>query len=101
VLGLDVNSSQVQCKVEKLDSGGGQSASCDQAPGSKDAATGGLGVRIGLGYVKGAIANEVRELVAERERGGPFADLGDLAARAATRRGTLEQLAWGRVRATV
>jgi error-prone DNA polymerase len=36
----------------------------------------------------------VRELVAERERGGPFRDLGDLAARTATRRGTLEQLAW-------
>jgi error-prone DNA polymerase len=53
-----------------------------------------LGVRLGLGYVKGAVAEEVSELVAERERGGPFRDLGDLAARTATRRGTLEQLAW-------
>ncbi len=94
VLGLDVNSSQVHCTVEKLDSGPGQSTSREQVPASKDAATAGLGVRIGLGYVKGAVADEVRELVAERERGGPFADLGDLAARAATRRGTLEQLAW-------
>jgi error-prone DNA polymerase len=51
-------------------------------------------VRLGLGYIKGTVAEEVRELVAERERGGPFADLGDLAARTATRRGTLEQLAW-------
>jgi error-prone DNA polymerase len=94
VLAPDVNASGVQCTVEKLDSSPGQSASCEQVPASKDAATAGLGVRIGLGYVKGAVADEVRELVAERERGGPFADLGDLAARAATRRGTLEQLAW-------
>ncbi len=75
VLGLDVNASAVQCTVEV-------------APNA------GLGVRIGLGYIKGAGAEEVRELVAERERGGPFRDLGDLAARTATRRGTLEQLAW-------
>ncbi len=93
VLGLDANASQVQCTVEKLDSCSGQSA-CEQTLASKDAAAAGLGVRIGLGYVKGAVVDEVRELVAERERGGPFADLGDLAARAATRRGTLEQLAW-------
>ena len=49
-------------------------------------------MRLGLGYVKGVLADEVRELVAERERGGRFRDLGELAARAATRRGTLEQL---------
>ena len=94
VLELDVNVSQVQCTVEKLDSGQGQSAAREQVSVSKDAATAGLGVRMGLGYIKGAVADEVRELVAERERGGPFRDLGDLAARAATRRGTLEQLAW-------
>ncbi len=94
VLGLDVNASQVQCTVEKLDSDQGQGASGEQSPISKDAATVGLGVRIGLGYIKGAVADEVCELVAERERGGPFRDLGDLAARAATRRATLEQLAW-------
>jgi error-prone DNA polymerase len=51
-------------------------------------------VRLGLGYVKGAVAEQVRELVAERERGGPFRDLGDLAARTPTRRATLELLAW-------
>jgi error-prone DNA polymerase len=76
VLELDVNASGVQCTVEKLPGGGW------------------LGVRLGLGYIKGAVADEVRELVAERERSGPFRDLGELAARAATRRGTLEQLAW-------
>jgi error-prone DNA polymerase len=94
VLGLDVNASGVQCTVERVDLLAEQGASCEQGSASKDAALAGLGVRIGLGYVKGAAADEVRELVAERERGGPFRDLGDLAARAATRRGTLEQLAW-------
>jgi error-prone DNA polymerase len=70
VLGLDVNASGVQCTVEHG------------------------AVRLGLGYVKGVVADEVRELVVERKRGGPFRDLGELAARTATRRGTLEQLAW-------
>jgi error-prone DNA polymerase len=70
VLGLDVNASQVQCTVQRG------------------------GVRLGLAYVKGAARAEVQGLVAERERGGPFASLGDLAARAGVRRHTLEQLAW-------
>ncbi|MEA2398066.1 MAG: error-prone polymerase, partial [Thermoleophilaceae bacterium] len=70
VLGLDVNASEVQCAVQHG------------------------GVRLGLAYVKGAARAEVQALVAERERGGPFASLGDLAARAGVRRHTLEQLAW-------
>ena len=37
---------------------------------------------------------EVQRLVAERERGGPFRSLADLAARAGVTRCTLEQLAW-------
>ncbi len=74
VLGLDVNASGVLCEV--------------QPTGDL------LGVRLGLGYVKGAVAEEVRELVEERRRGGPFRDLGDLAARTRTSRSTLEQLAW-------
>jgi error-prone DNA polymerase len=70
VLGLDVNASAVQCTVQ------------------------GGGVRLGLCYVKDVAAAEVRELVAERERNGPFRSLGDLAARAGAGRRTLEQLAW-------
>ncbi|HXA54218.1 MAG TPA: DNA polymerase III subunit alpha [Solirubrobacteraceae bacterium] len=70
VLPLDVNASGVRCTVED---------------GS---------VRLGLGYIKDVRADEVRELVAERERGGPFGDLGELAARCGARRPTLEQLAW-------
>ncbi|MGD0455776.1 MAG: error-prone DNA polymerase, partial [Solirubrobacteraceae bacterium] len=70
VLGLDVNASQVQCTID------------------------GGGVRLGLGYIKDVASVEMQALVAERERNGPFASLGDLAARVACRRGTLEQLAW-------
>jgi error-prone DNA polymerase len=70
VLGLDVNASGAQCTVE------------------------GAGVRLGLGYVKDVASAEVAGLVAEREKNGPFRTLGDLAARAGVRRGTLEQLAW-------
>jgi error-prone DNA polymerase len=70
VMGLDVNASRVQCTVERG------------------------GVRLGLGYIKDAARVEMQALVAERERGGPFASLGELAGRVACRRGTLEQLAW-------
>jgi error-prone DNA polymerase len=70
MLGLDVNVSQAQCTVEQG------------------------GVRLGLGYIKGVTGSEVSELVAERERNGPYTDLGELAGRAGVSRKTLEQLAW-------
>jgi error-prone DNA polymerase len=70
IRGLDVNASQAQCTVERG------------------------GVRLGLGYIKGVASAEVQALVAERERGGPFASLGELAGRVECRRGSLEQLAW-------
>jgi error-prone DNA polymerase len=70
VRGLDVNASAAQCTVQ-------------------DGA-----VRIGLGYIKDVAEAEVRALVAERERGGPFRSLGELAARSGAGRRTLEQLAW-------
>jgi error-prone DNA polymerase len=70
VLRLDVNASEVECSVE------------------------GEGVRLGLGYIKGATAVEMRELVAERERNGPFGSLGELAGRIGAGRRTLQQLAW-------
>lgn len=97
VLGLDVNASGVQCTVEAVDGHGRDEAPRVQGAGAGATIEAELGVRLGLGYVKGAVAVEVRELVAERERGGPFRDLSDLAARTATRRGTLEQLAWAGV----
>ncbi len=67
---LDVNVSALQCTVEDG------------------------GVRLGLGYVKDVSGAEMRELVAERERGGPFRSLGELAGRIGARRRTFEQLAW-------
>jgi error-prone DNA polymerase len=70
VLGLDANASALECTVQAG------------------------GVRLGLGYIKDVTAAEVAELVAERERNGPFRSLGDLAARAGAGRRTLEQLAW-------
>src|SRR6185312_10762559 len=70
ILGLDVNASAVQCEVQNG------------------------AVRLGLGYVKSAPETEMRELVAERERGGRYRTLEALAARSGARRVTLEQLAW-------
>jgi error-prone DNA polymerase len=67
---LDVNASRVECTVQDG------------------------GVRLGLGYIKGVGREEMSELVHERERGGPFTGLGELAGRIGARRGTLEQLAW-------
>jgi error-prone DNA polymerase len=78
VLGLDVNASAVECSVEEVAAAGEPR----------------LGVRLGLGYIKGVVAGEVRELVRERERGGRFGDLGELAARCGAGRATLAGLAW-------
>ncbi|MBD0280840.1 MAG: error-prone DNA polymerase [Thermoleophilaceae bacterium] len=52
------------------------------------------GVRLGLGYVNGVREAEVRALVAEREGGGPWRSLGDLAGRSGASAETLGRLAW-------
>ncbi|MBA3420628.1 MAG: DNA polymerase III subunit alpha, partial [Thermoleophilaceae bacterium] len=57
-------------------------------------ATTGLAVRIGLGYVAGVREEDVRELVVERERGGGFQSVTELAARCAAHGDALERLAW-------
>ncbi len=51
-------------------------------------------VRIGLGYVLGVKAEEVQALVAEREAGGAFSSLEDLASRAGAGGPALAKLAW-------
>ncbi len=100
VLGLDVNASGVECSVEAVPSpplspvgrrGVGESDGVVEEVGAGGTR---LGVRLGLGYVKDVRVEEIRELVAERERGGPFRDLGELAARCGAGHPTLEQLAW-------
>jgi error-prone DNA polymerase len=74
VLGVDINRSEVECSVERVN---GSSA-----------------VRIGLGYVKGIAESEARALVSERGRGGPYGDLADLASRSGMGRDGLARLAW-------
>jgi error-prone DNA polymerase len=68
----DVNRSGVLCRVE----------------GSE------LAVRVGLGYVKGIVEAEMEGLVAERERGGDYRGIGDLASRSGVGREGLERLGW-------
>jgi error-prone DNA polymerase len=53
-----------------------------------------LAVRLGLGYVAGVSSEDVREVVAERERGGAFRGIGELAGRCGAQRDSLERLAW-------
>jgi error-prone DNA polymerase len=53
-----------------------------------------LSVRIGLGYVKGVRKEEVEALVAERERGGPYRGVAELASRSGVGTVSLERLAW-------
>jgi error-prone DNA polymerase len=72
VLPPDVNRSRVDCRVEPPR----------------------LGVRVGLGYVSGAVEAEMKALVAERERGGPFEGIADVSSRAGVGRDGLERLAW-------
>jgi error-prone DNA polymerase len=51
-------------------------------------------VRIGIGYVKGVKKEEVEALVAERERGGPYGGIAELASRCGAGLPSLERLAW-------
>jgi error-prone DNA polymerase len=55
---------------------------------------GGLVVRIGLGYVRGVRKEEMEALVAERERGGPYKGIAELASRSGAGLPSLEKLAW-------
>ena len=70
VLVPDVNHSRVQCAVESA------------------------AVRIGLGYITGLKEEDAGALVAERERGGHYADLADLASRSGVSYASLELIAW-------
>jgi len=70
----DANRSRVLCHVERV--------------------RGGPTVRIGLGYVKGVKSEEMEALVAERERGGPYRGVAELASRSGAGLASLERLAW-------
>ena len=77
VLGPDVNRSGVECSVESP------------------------AVRIGLGYVNGIREDEARALVVEREDGGAYRGVADLASRSGMSREGLERLAWAEALRTV
>jgi error-prone DNA polymerase len=70
----DASRSRVLCHVERV--------------------RGGPVVRIGLGYVKGVKKEEMEALVAERERGGPYGGVAELASRSGAGLASLERLAW-------
>jgi error-prone DNA polymerase len=109
VLPPDILRSAVGCTIEESWSPGTAAATDPVAPvGRGTCATGsapppaprGSGsagpaaVRVGLGYVLGAKAEEVAALVRAREEGGPFRSLEDLASRAGAGRSVLDRLAW-------
>ncbi|MFN8222538.1 MAG: error-prone DNA polymerase [Gaiellales bacterium] len=75
VLSPDVNASNVRCDLEPIDDG--------------------HAVRIGLAYVSSVGEDDAAALVAERETGGAFADVGDLARRVPIRQDALEALVRG------
>ena len=72
VRGPDVNLSEVDCATE-------------------DGA-----VRIGLGYVTGLREDDARAMVEERDRGGEYEDIGELASRSGVGRDALAGLGWAR-----
>ena len=88
----DVNTSAVECTVEPAQSP--RRVENTDTVGEINPSRGEPAVRIGLGYVKGVATDEVSALVAERERGGPYRDLADLASRSGVGRDGLERLAW-------
>jgi error-prone DNA polymerase len=96
----DVNRSRVLCHVETPGPGAVRSRFESNSDSNLDRARsapevrGGRVVRIGLGYVKGAREEEMEALVAERERGGAYLGVADLASRSGAGRDGLERLAW-------
>ncbi|MGN6274923.1 MAG: DNA polymerase III subunit alpha [Solirubrobacterales bacterium] len=96
------NRSKVLCHVEpprrraEMSKGDGQIVPSSEGIGhfGPSEVRGGLQVRIGLGYVKGVRKEEMEALVAERERGGPYRGIAELASRSGAGVASLERLAW-------
>jgi error-prone DNA polymerase len=93
----DANRSHVLCHVESPQNHGRRadfrSISGEIGPPTPEV-RGGLQVRIGLGYVKGVRREEMEALVAERDRGGPYRGVAELASRSGAGLPSLERLAW-------
>jgi error-prone DNA polymerase len=86
----DANRSRVLCHVEPP----GRRAETPRMSREIGPSAPGFVVRIGLGYVKGVGREEVEALVAERERGGAYRGVADLASRSGAGIASLERLAW-------
>jgi error-prone DNA polymerase len=82
------------CRVEALAETPGRAGPVSHFLSRPLAGRSGLAVRMGLGYVNGVKEGEVRALVAEREEGGSWRSLGDLAGRSGASAETLGRLAW-------
>jgi len=87
---VDANRSNVLCHVESPRT---RRRRDEFVPAAEDL-RGGLQVRVGLGYVKGVKEEEMEALVAERERGGPYKGIAELASRSGAGLPSLERLAW-------
>jgi error-prone DNA polymerase len=86
----DANRSKVLCHVESPRRWAGKLTGSQQiSPSAAD-----LTVRIGLGYVKGMHGEEMEMLVSQRERGGEYRGIADLASRSGADVAGLERLAW-------
>ncbi len=112
VLPVDVNRSHVLCRAETVMGGRRSSPSLAPPQESEEVSADGdgrgcakrsgddrhppmtLGVRIGLGYVKGIREDEMAALVAERELRGVYGGVADLASRSGASGDGLERLAW-------
>ena len=86
VRGPDVNRSRVECVTESA-----SSPPRSRAPQGFDRA-----VRVGLGYVSGLREEEAAAVVEEREHGGAYGDLGELASRSGIGSDALGRLGWAR-----
>ncbi|HEY3552284.1 MAG TPA: OB-fold nucleic acid binding domain-containing protein, partial [Solirubrobacterales bacterium] len=96
VAAVDANRSRVLCHVESPSSRRRDEnvPMRDGIDPSTEDLRGGLQVRVGLGYVKGVKKEEMEALVAERERGGPYKGIAELASRSGVGLQGLERLAW-------
>ncbi len=88
----DANRSRVLCHVETPRRRASKRPICPLSGPS--AVRGGAVVRVGLGYVKGVRREEMEALVGERERGGPYRGVAELASRSGAGLASLERLAW-------
>ena len=107
VRGPDVNLSAVLCRTEPVGLGEG---GVDEDPGGDgflgrppgtSSTPPSLAVRVGLGYVKGLKSEDAEAVVSERDRGGLYRDLADLASRSGVSRDGLERLGWASATASL